>query len=454
MKHQVKNKDIIWGYLSQILNMASSLLLLPFILHFLSQEDIGIWYVFITIVGLIQLLEFGFLPTISRYISYVYAGADDILDKKIPKYNQSGEINIRLLSDIICASRKIYLIIAVISFIIISIGGSFYLSTLEYTGDHEYLYLSWMIYGSATVIIFYFGYYNALLKGRGDQTQLNKVIVFSKLTNVICTIILLYLGFGILSISIGMLCSVIVDRILVRINVFNVSAFETIQAFKLLKGKDYTKIIWNNAKLMGMVQLGNFLTVKCSVLIISSVIGLNAAAMYGFTLQITSIAVIVSSMYFGLQLPYMNAEQIKGNTDGIRRVFSRSLGLAWVLFFCYAVAILIVGPYALSLISTNTHLLSSGMLILFLLSAFLEMNHSLCTAFLTTKNEIIFMWPLFITGVLISISSIIFANIYGLWGVILSQFILQLLYNNWKWPYLAFNEIKISLLTPLASLMR
>lgn len=454
MKHQVKKNDVIWGYLSQILNMASSLLLLPFILYFLDQENVGVWYVFITIIGLIQLLEFGFLPTISRYISYVYAGADHISDKHLPSYNKDGVVNIRLLSDIISASRKIYLLVSIISLAIISIAGTFYLSTLNYSGNYNYLYVSWLIYGFSTVIIFYFGYYNALLKGRGDQTQLNKVIVFSKLTNVICTILLLYLGFGILSISIGMLCSVIVDRILVRKSVFHKQATETIKAFTLKKETDYTSVIWNNAKLMGMVQLGNFLTVKCSVLIVSSIIGLDAAAIYGFTLQITSIAVIVSSMYFGLQLPYMNAEQIKGNNEAIRKVFSRSLGLAWCLFFCYAISLMIIGPFVLSFISDTTHLLPRNMLIIFLVAAFLEMNHSLCTAYLTTKNEIIFMWPLFITGVLITLSATVSAHFYGLWGVIISQFILQLLYNNWKWPYLAFSEIKISLFTPLASLMR
>ncbi|WP_305814155.1 hypothetical protein [Photobacterium leiognathi] len=219
MKHQINKNDVIWGYLSQILNMASSLLLLPFILYFLDQENVGVWYVFITIIGLIQLLEFGFTNNLSLYLLF-YAGAEHISDKNLPSYNKAGVVNIRLLSDIIAASRKIYLFVSIISLTIISSAGVFYLSTLNYSGSHSYLYISWLIYGFATVIIFYFGYYNALLKGRGDQTQLNKVIVFSKLTNVVCTIPLLYFGFGILSISIGMLCSVIVDRILVRKSVF------------------------------------------------------------------------------------------------------------------------------------------------------------------------------------------------------------------------------------------
>ncbi|MGI9875670.1 O-unit flippase-like protein [Vibrio chagasii] len=454
MKYRVEKKDVIWGYLSQALNMASSLMLLPFILYFLTQEDVGVWYVFITFIGLIQLLEFGFLPTISRYISYVFSGADEISDKYVPEEVNKDSVNVQLLSNIISASRNIYLFVSIISFAIISVGGTYYLSTLDYSGDRVLLYFSWLVYGSATVILFYFGYYNALLKGRGDQTQLNKVIVFSKLTNIACAIPLLYLGYGLLSLSIGMLCSAVVDRILVRLSVFDNSAYDTIEAFKLKCTKGYTSVIWKNAKLMGVVQLGNFLTVRASVLIVSSIISLEAAAMYGFTLQITSIAVIVASMYFGLQLPYMNSEQVKGNIEGIKRAFCRSLGLSWLLFLIFAIALLTIGPHLLAFVSKNTQLLPSAMLFVFLVAAFLEMNHSLCTAFLTTKNEIIFMWPLFITGVLISFCSIVFAYFYGLWGVILSQLILQILYNNWKWPLLVFRELNIRGLEPVTSLLR
>jgi len=453
MNHKVEKHDVIWGYFSQGFTISSNLVLLPFIFIYLSTEDIGIWYVFITIVGLVQLLEFGFLPTMSRYISYVFSGAKDITADSIPQYKNNDFVDITLLSNIIKASKKIYLIISLIAFFFVSIVGIAYLSLLDYSGDRVYMYISWLIYGSSSVIIFYFGYYNSILKGRGDQTQLNKIVVISKITNVLIVIPLLYLGVGIMSISIGMFFSVVVDRILIRRAVFHKTSIETIQSFSSQKTKDYTTIIWNNAKLMGMVQLGNFLTLKSSLLIISYMIGLEAAAVYGLTLQITSIAIIIASMYLGLQIPFINAEQVKGKKDSIREIFTFSLGLSWLLFFLYILFILIFGNFIVEILFNNVNLLPTPLLIVFLIISFLEMNHSLCTLYLTTTNEIVFMWPILISGFLIVLFSIIGSYFYGMWGIILTQLFIQLAYNNWKWPLVTFRSLNLSFYSPIESIL-
>lgn len=452
MTYAVLKNDVLWGYLSQFFNMASSLLLLPFVLYFLNTEDIGLWYVFISIVGFIQLLEFGFLPTVSRYISYAFSGAQDIELNKIPNYEENIPINIFLLSGVIHSAKKIYGFISILALFFVIFGGGVYLFSLEYSGDKLYLFFSWFIYGIATVVIFYFGYFNCILKGRGDQTKLNKSIVFSKISNIIVTIPLLYLGVGILSIALGVLVSAIVDRILVGMFVFDKYQNQTRDAFNVKPDKDYTKVIWGNAKLMGLVQLGNFLTIRSSVLIVSSVIGLDAAASYGFTLQITSVAVIISSMYFGLQLPLMNSAQIRNDQESISAAFKYSIGIAWFLFFLYSVFITTIGVYIVDILFETATLLPRPMLIVFSIAAFLEMNHSLCTAYLTTRNQIVFMKPMLITGIFIFSSSLLLGTMFGLWGVILSQFFIQLMYNNWKWPQLAFRELGLSIKDPLLEL--
>lgn len=452
MRHAIKKTDVIWGYLSQILNISSSLILLPFILIYLNSEDIGVWYVFITMIGLIQLLEFGFLPTTSRYISYIYSGAKDIIGSDVITSDED-KVDVQFLSNIISSSRTIYLIVSCISVVIIVFGGTLYLSTLDYKGDFHEIYLAWVIYGLATILLFYFGYYNSILKGRGDQTALNKITVVSKLTNILFTIPLLSMGFGIKSIAFGVLASAIIDRILVgRAVHYSKDSKEVTEAFNLKSNKSYTRVIWKQAKLMGIVQLGNFLTTRASLLVVSTFIGLDAAAKYGFTLQITSVAVIVSSMYFGLQMPRLSSEYIKGKFDIIKFLFIRSLGISWLLFLIYFGMIMVCGSHILSLISENTTILPSAMLFVYLISAFLEMNHSLCTAYLTTKNEIIFTKAIICTGVLIVIFACILGYFFGLWGVILSQFICQALYNNWKWPFLVFKQLNIKVMDPLIAL--
>src|SRR6266567_8101153 len=71
----ISRRDIYWGYAAQLLNVGAGLILLPVVVRYFSPEDVGLWFVFITLAGLAQLLEFGFQPTLARNTAYVYAGA-------------------------------------------------------------------------------------------------------------------------------------------------------------------------------------------------------------------------------------------------------------------------------------------------------------------------------------------------------------------------------------------
>ena len=49
--------DVLWGYIAQVLNIGAGLILLPILLRNLSPEDVGLWFVFISLAALAQLLE-------------------------------------------------------------------------------------------------------------------------------------------------------------------------------------------------------------------------------------------------------------------------------------------------------------------------------------------------------------------------------------------------------------
>ncbi|MEY2914840.1 MAG: hypothetical protein RLZZ184_4149, partial [Cyanobacteriota bacterium] len=43
-----KKNEFLWGYVAQILNIFSGLIVLPAILYFLTEKEVGLWIVFIT----------------------------------------------------------------------------------------------------------------------------------------------------------------------------------------------------------------------------------------------------------------------------------------------------------------------------------------------------------------------------------------------------------------------
>ncbi|GIA51301.1 hypothetical protein VCSRO180_3001 [Vibrio cholerae] len=106
MINEASKKDLLWGYLAQFLNIGSGIIIIPVAIKYLSVEDMGLWYLFIAIVGLAQLLEFGLQPTISRLTSYIYSGAKELKAEGIP--SQGGSFDHQLLFDLIHAAKIMY----------------------------------------------------------------------------------------------------------------------------------------------------------------------------------------------------------------------------------------------------------------------------------------------------------------------------------------------------------
>jgi hypothetical protein len=110
-------------------------------------------------------------------------------------------------------------------------------------------------------------------------------------------------------------------------------------------------------------------------------------------------------------------------------------------------AIIEIVPFLLNLIQAKTILPSKTICLLYLIVITLEYNHSMFAELIATSNEIPFVKANLISGFIIIIlttCSLQFTQL-GLIGVILSEGIVELSYNNWKWPSRIFKEFNFSI---------
>src|SRR3990167_832985 len=114
MNTMLSRRDLYWGYAAQVLNIGLGLIMLPVIVRHMSTAEVGLWFVFITLISFAQLLELGFQPTISRNVAYIYAGAQKLSAFGLQE-NGNGNLNIPLLANLVAASRFIYRWIALLA---------------------------------------------------------------------------------------------------------------------------------------------------------------------------------------------------------------------------------------------------------------------------------------------------------------------------------------------------
>ena len=143
---QVRSKDLFWGYFTDIFVISSGVITLPIILNLLSDDEIGLNYLMLSIASVVSLIDFGFTPQFSRNLTYIFSGAEKLNKEGVNKNSVSQAINYRLLSLTIKTSKIVYAFLGILTFILmISLVPryKFYSSSEEsvvYKSIHQYAF--------------------------------------------------------------------------------------------------------------------------------------------------------------------------------------------------------------------------------------------------------------------------------------------------------------------------
>ena len=446
---QISKKDVLWNYAATFLKIAASVLLLPIILRRMPTEMVGIWSVFMTITAFSTLLDFGFSPSFTRNVTYIFSGVRTLQKKGFEVVDeQSASIDYGLLKGIISAMRWIYLRIAVFLFITLSSLGTYYIHTLlkNYTGSHHEVYLAWGILCLINTYNLYTLYYDSLLQGKGLIKKSKQIIIVGQAAYLLIATILIYCGKGLIAVVSAQAASVLLIRWLSHKVFFNKEMKSILKATRGKMSKDIIKVILPNALKIGMTSLGGFVIQKSSIIIGSLYLSLDNIASYGITLQIIAIITSLSGIYTTTYLPKIVQLRVKQNTNSIKDVYLKGELLLVAIFVVGGGTLLLLGPWALNFIGSHTPLIPSLMLAFAILISFLEANHSLAGIILLTKNEVpFFKASLLSAGFTILLLIVFLKNTeMGVWAMVLAPGIAQGVYQNWKWPLVVCKDLAIT----------
>lgn len=439
--------DVIWSYLGYILRFFSGILLLPIMLSMMSSEEIGVWYVFLAIGSMTQILDMGFSPTITRNVSYAYAGAEKLAKEGIDEENNfSKKINYELLAKIKSASKYVYLYISVLALsLLLSFGtGYIYYITKSFT-DNAYYLLAWCIYAIGLFLNFFYSYWIFLLNGVGLIRQGQQAAIVSNVFFLGIAVIGLFSNGGIMAVTAAYLFNGLIVRMMCK---FFLNRHLHIPNVEMTKEeiRKFIKVIWFNAKKMGVTSIGAYLIVQANTLLSSFFFDLKIVASYGLTLQVINFVLALARIPFTTYLPMMNEMRVIKDDMGIVRLMSMTFVLGGLIFLAGACGILGIGNDILVLIHSNTMLLPSSMVTFMLIYLFLEYNHSNFATVITTRNEVPFVKASILSGVAVVLFALFNVQILkmDIWGLLVGQCLAQLTYNNWFWPMAVLREFQLS----------
>lgn len=445
---RTNNSDVIWNYFATFLKIGSSALLIPFVLKEFSSEMVGIYIIFVTITSFSQLLDLGFNPSFTRNISYIFSGIQNLKSKGIekPTFNKNL-IDYSLLKGLIDVMKWFYFRVSIILLLLLLFPGTYYILvvTKSYSGNLNEIYISWALLCIINTYNIYSQYYNSLLTGRGLIKISKQIIIIGQIVYLSTGITLVLNGYGLISIILSQGISVFLIRTFSYYVFFTKKIKNELLLVKSHSKDDIFKAIYPNSIKIGLTSLGSFMINKSVIILGSLYLSLEDIASFGITNQLILVMSGLGSIYIGTYIPKISQHRVNGDVINIRKIYLRGILFLILTYLFGSLFLIFFGKITLNLLDSNTNLISNSLLILYLTVSFLEINHSIAGSILVTKNEVPFFKASIVSGFLTILLLLVFLETFnlGLLGIILAPGIVQLFYQNWKWPYEVFKDLKI-----------
>ena len=452
MSINISKKDILWSYFASFFSIGSGIFLLPLVLNLLSADEIGMNYLMLSIGSLVSLFDFGFGPQFGRNITYIFGGAQLLRKEGISHIDESRlEINYRLLAIMIQTAKYVYQRLSLfVFFLMISLGTLYiYYVTNGFEKVHNSLII-WLIFSTSIFFNIYFTYYSSLLIGKGLIKESKKALVFSRLFYLILTSILLISGAGLISIAISNLLAPFIERYFSKYYFFTTEIKFQISKYTVTNNEkmELFRIVWYNARKIGLVFIASYAVNRFSIFLAGLYLSLSDIASYGLMFQIVGVIMAISNTLFSLNNPRFADLYVKSEKSELKKAFAFSMCVFYNLFIVGGILFIFFVPDLLTWFGSKTALPTTNLLIFYSLIMLLEGNHSNFSTMIVIQNSVPFVGVSLITGGFIVLGSFLtlqYTN-YGILGLILVQGIVQLSYNNWKWPYVVLKEFKLNFL--------
>ncbi len=449
MAVRLNKKDYIWSYIGVFFSLGSNVIMLPFMLHYLSDDMYGLWSVFQSVAAITALFDFGFSTTFARNINYCWCGATE-LKKTGVTYSETGEPNFTLMKQAMTACRFVFLLLSGIALLCMIGPGTAYIHYIcrDITGWEPLG--AWVLYALAVFLNLYYGYFSSFLRGVGAISDANRVTVVAKLIQILVTVAFLMCGFGIVGTGVaylayGFILRMLSKRAFLRFRGIGKCLNSVPEKISRNEIKEMFLIVWYNASKEGIVTLANYLANQACTIISPLFLPLNATGVYALAMQLATVLSNVAGALYVANQPVLQSAYISNDKPLTKRTLSLVVVSYVGLYALGLTAVVTVGLPVLRLIKPATTptvliMLSVG------LYQFMLKFRNCYTSYFSCTNRILYARAFIVSSVLCVLLAVLLLNMgWGLWGLIAAQVISQGIYNVWYWPLKAHRELELSI---------
>jgi O-antigen/teichoic acid export membrane protein len=423
---------------SRATTIVLALALMPVLFHHLAKEELGVWLLLAQSSALLFILDFGFSVVLTRRIAMAKGKSGS--DPDAPLTDETR----REIADLVEIGRRLFLGLAILTFLISALSGFFYLRDLHLTTvSLPVVWTSWAVLCLSQAIGVWGLTWNCLLDGVGYVGWDALLSSSMQALILLAQIAALFLGGGLVTLAIIAAAGWFLQRTLLR----TFARARRPELFQL-RGR------FDRAQALEMVSpslrawatcLGSIIVLNTDQFFIASFGGMTnlpayrAAYLVLYNLNVLSVTASGASVVFISQLWQA------GQLSEIRRIIVRNMRLGLGLMASGGACILLLGPRLFDVWLGAGNFIGYPILIIFFVLLFLEVQSygvTLCSR--ATEDEAFAFWSLGGAGLKLVLAAILGAR-YGLIGIASSTLLAQLVTNHWYMAYRGLRRLRVGL---------
>jgi O-antigen/teichoic acid export membrane protein len=194
---------------------------------------------------------------------------------------------------------------------------------------------------------------------------------------------------------------------------------------------DIIKKLWPNAYKFGILSIGSYLVINGPVLICCWCLGEKTTASFGLTSQVVNFMMSFAFLWLTVKWPEIAILRMKGRLEEMAALFAKRLSLVMATFVALALVVFFAGNVILEWKGTHTRLLPRPYLAFYLIYITQQIFYVQFGALTFTENVMpLFKVSLF-TGLAVIMCGVIFTPLFGLWGLVVTPFVVEMSYCSW-----------------------
>ncbi len=366
-------------------------LVLPFVVTTLPEAQIGLWYLFATVLGLQLLADMGFSGVYIRFIAYAFGGNREFSERQIsPTRHVGAAPDWESIGRIVASMSRVYFRLAIAWLVCMgAIGTWASIDLVASAGEAWSRWLAWAVVLLGTTVRVYGAKYSAVLLGTNRVALVRYTEASTWLVAAVGGVLTILLEGGLFALTavfhLAMLLCVLAMRRWVRV----------VEDGRLRAsgGRSASDIVisdaWFSAWRAGVGVAMSAGVVQGSGLVFARLGTTGEVAAYLLALNMMRAATVLARASFYSKIPRITLLHAQGLINE-RNVLAQK-GMRWShwTFVVVVSAVALLMHPALSMIGSNVDFVSQRMWALMCLGFFLERYGAMHLQLYTTTNHVL-----------------------------------------------------------------